>query len=101
MSVLDDALDKLDTANGHLATIEQSTAATNQSVKTGFDALTKLVQETNVRLDYEIQQNVTIICNLEKISNQTCELVNLSALQTTAQQSIQVNTIALRQLYEL
>lgn len=37
-------------------------------------------------------RNATIICDLEKISKQTCELLNQACLQTALQTQIQKNT---------
>jgi|SRR2546423_7521542 (p)ppGpp synthase/HD superfamily hydrolase len=76
MASLDDAYHELQTANAHLADIENLVA-------------------------FGLQQNVTIICNLEKISKQTCELVNQSVRQTAAQESMAATLGGMKQLYEL
>jgi len=44
-------------------------------------------------------QNDTIICVLEKISKQTCELLNQSCLQTPLQTAIEDNTTTLAELF--
>lgn len=59
------------------------------------------VHELRDRFDFELQQNITIICNLEKISKQTCELVNQSVRQTAAQESMAATLAGMKQLYEL
>ena len=83
MASLDDAFHQLEQANSKLA-----------------DLITG-VHEVRDRFDFELQQNVTIICNLEKISKQTCELVNQSVRQTAAQESMTATLTGMKQLYEL
>ena len=43
-------------------------------------------------------QNATIICILEKISKQTCELLNQACLQTALQTEIAKNTVAVAEI---
>jgi hypothetical protein len=101
MATLDDAYNQLVEANSHLTdvhndvqAVKASTDAVNASVKAGFNELGQLV-------GFEIKQNMTIICNLEKISKQTCELVNQATRQTVAQESMAATLTGLKQLYEL
>jgi hypothetical protein len=75
--------------------------ADTAAVESGFANLDQLVEYTNRLLGYEIEQNDTIICNLEKIAKQTCELVNQAVLQTAAQQAMRENLSDVKQLYAL
>jgi len=115
MATLNDAYNQLVAANAQLTTIHgdlqtvntsvqdvnTSVQATTTAVENGFAQLDTLVGYTNQLLVYEIQQNDTIICNLAKIAQQTCALVNQAALQTAAQQAMQEDLEDLKQLYEL
>jgi len=59
-------------------TVNASIVALTAAVQLGFS---QVVQRENIMimlLVHMIQQNDTIICNLEKITAQTCELVNLN-----------------------
>jgi hypothetical protein len=90
MATLNDAYNQLVAANTQLTTIHgdlqtvntsvgdvnTSVQATTAAVNAGFAQLDSLVTYTNQLLNCEIQQNDTIICNLAKITQQTCELVN-------------------------
>jgi hypothetical protein len=64
-----------------------------------FSQLLTLTAYTTQALFQNAQQNDTIICILEKISKQTCELLNQSCLQTPLQKTIQTNTTALAELF--
>jgi hypothetical protein len=115
MATLNDAYNQLVAANAQLTTIHSdlqavntseqevntSVQATTTAVEAGFAQLSTLVGHTNQLLGYEILQNDTIICNLAKIAQQTCALVNQAALQTAAQQSMQEDLQDLKQLYAL
>jgi hypothetical protein len=108
VATLNDAYNQLVDANAHLATLHSDVQEVNTSVQAGtaateagFAQLSNLVGFTNQLLGYEIEQNQTIICNLEKIAKQTCELVNQAALQTTAQEAMRADLADLKQLYEL
>jgi hypothetical protein len=85
--------DKLDTLN-----------ATSQAIKTDDDQLLSLVGTdlgeviaadtyTNQALYQNALQNATIICLLEQISKNTCDLVNLATVQARLQESIEKNTM--------
>lgn len=108
MATLNDAYNQLVEANSQLTNlhndlqqINTSAQATTSAVDAGFTQLDSLVDHTNQLLTYEIEQNDTIICNLAKIAQQTCELVNQAALQTAAQQAMRADLDDLKQLYEL
>lgn len=115
MATLNDAYNQLVAANAQLTTIhsdlqtvntslqdvDTSVQATTTAVDTGFAALNSLVGFTNQLLTYEIAQNDTIICNLAKIAQQTCELVNQATLQTAAREAMREDLHDLKQLFEL
>jgi hypothetical protein len=61
--------------------------------------LLTLTAYTNLALYQNALQNDTIICILEKISKQTCELLNQACLQTPLQTSIEKQTTALAELF--
>jgi hypothetical protein len=54
---------------------------------------------TNALLRYQIEQNNTIICALERISKNTCELLNHAARQTALQERIAADTAAQRHMF--
>jgi hypothetical protein len=122
MASIDDCFNQLTDANGHLVaidgdlqTVNTSVQAVNTSVQavdadingittaiqTGFSQLYTIANYTNQLLQYEIQQNDTMVCYLEKITRQTCALLNEAALQTAAQQAMRADLDDLKQLYEL
>ncbi len=125
MSALSDLTSRLDTANGHLSDVDRDVKSTTSAVQAvdadvqavnnsvravdndvqattvAVRAVDTDVQYTNELVNYEIQQNDTIICYLAKIASQTCSLLNEAALQTAAQQAIRRDIHDLKQLYEL
>jgi hypothetical protein len=115
MASLDDAYNQLVQANGHLTAIDGDVQTVNASVQavdtdvqatttavnTGFSQLDQIVNYTNQLLLYQIEQNNTIICYLEKIAWQTCALLNEAALQTAAQREMREDLHDLKQLYQL
>ncbi len=64
-----------------------------------LDSLLALTEYTNQALYQNALQNDTIICILEKISKQTCELLNHACLQTALQTAIQKSTVMLAELF--
>jgi hypothetical protein len=115
MATIDDCYNQLVEANGELSEIDNGVQSVNSSVQTvaadveatttavqtGFGQLYTIANYTNQLLRYQIEQNVTIICYLEKIARQTCGLVNEGVLQTAAQLAMRRDLDDLRQLYEL
>lgn len=108
MATLNDAYNQLVQANSQLTTLHNDLRQVNTSVEagtaaidSGFSGLDQLVEYTNQLLAYEIEQNQTIICNLEKIAKQTCELLNQAVLQTAAQQAMRDDLHDVKQLSEL
>ena len=115
MASIDDCYNQLVAANGELSQIDQGIQTVNTSLQTvdtdvqattaavqsGFSQLYTIANYTNQLLLYEIQQNDTMICYLEKIARQTCALLNEAALQTAAQQAMRADLDELTELYEL
>lgn len=93
-SRLDDVKTKLDTIDGdvkNLATIMQW----------GFTQVITLLQYADQALFTNDQQNDTIICILEHISQNTCALLNEAHQQTAYQKAIKYSTKELEGLYEV
>jgi archaellum component FlaC len=102
--LLGDINNDLGTANGLLGEINSDLGTLNTSVQavgTDVQQVDTDVQYTNKLLTYQIEQNNTIICYLEKITRQTCALLNESARQTAAQEEMARDIHDLEQLYEL
>jgi hypothetical protein len=76
-----DLVDVKGAVNGVTAAVN----VVNATLLNGFNQLVTLGQYTNQALYQNDQQNDTIICLLEHISKNTCDLVNQAALQTEAQ----------------
>src|SRR5260370_12097762 len=94
---------KLDTVNIKLDAIKSSTDAVKASVdqmnatlKTGFAQVVTLLQYADLALYQNALQNDTMICDLEKISKNTCEIDNEAHLQTALQTTMQKNLAALK-----
>jgi hypothetical protein len=108
-----DIFNQLVAANGHLTDIATKLDAVKAStdavqaaeeqvasiLATNFSQLIALTSYTNQALYHNDQQNDTIICILEKIAKNTCDLVNQSYLQTALQTIIQKNTTGLAGMY--
>ena len=108
-----DIFNQLVAANGHLTAIATKLDAVKASMDavqaaeeqvasilaTDFSQLIALTSYTNQALYHNDLQNDTIICILEKIAKNTCDLVNQSHLQTELQAIIQKNTTGLAGMY--
>lgn len=70
------------------------------NISQGIQALITLQRYANDALANNAQQNHTIICNLEKISEQTCNLLTEAHTQTGLQTSIEGSTATLQELYK-
>ncbi len=117
MASADDILNALNGANSRLdnvkaavdnvtAAVSATTAAVNNSanqitaaLNAGFAQLVGLGQYTNQALYHLSQQDDTIICALEHISQNTCNLVTESHIQTALQERIADCTCKLADLY--
>jgi hypothetical protein len=103
---LKDIQAELELVNGKLDDLKASTDSVHTAVQQvnttltfGFGQLITLGIYTNQALFQNAKQNDTIICILEKISKNTCDLVNESHTQTGLQTVIQGNTTTLAELY--
>jgi hypothetical protein len=90
---------RLDDVNAQLDLIHQSIEQVNQTLNWGFGQLITLGNYTNQALFQNTKQNETIICILEHISKNTCELWNESHKQTGLQSNIDKNTTTLAELF--
>ncbi|MDF3554505.1 hypothetical protein LAV92_22420 [Bacillus cereus] len=70
------------------------------NISLGIQALISLGIFSNQALVHNLVQNDTMICDLEKISNRICHLLNEAHLQTGYQLSINSNTSTLQDLYK-
>src|SRR5271165_504649 len=67
--------------------------ATSQAVLADDDQIVKLMAYADTALYQNDLQNATIICLLEQISKNTCDLVNQATVQTRLQENIEKNTM--------
>jgi hypothetical protein len=88
-----------DSVNGHLGTLEGLVNQVNDTLVDGFGELVAIGNYTNEALYDITEQNETIICNLEKITKQTCQLVNEAHAQTQLQTSIERSTTRLVDMF--
>jgi hypothetical protein len=96
---LDGTNSRLDDVKAQLDLIHQSIEKVNQTLNWGFGQLITLGNYTNQALFQNDKQNETIICILEHISKNTCELWNESHKQTGLQINIDKNTTTLAELF--
>jgi ABC-type transporter Mla subunit MlaD len=90
---------RLDDVKAKLDTITKSIQDVNKTLNWGFGQLITIGNYTNQALAQNAKQNDTIICILEHISKNTCELLNESHIQTGLQTTIKNNTTLLADLY--
>ncbi len=98
MASADDFFQQLKQANDKLSDLAPLRADVEQLssiVSAGLNQLVTLATYDAQALYQNALQNSTIICILEKISKQTCELLNQACLQTALQTQIQKNTAAI------
>lgn len=105
-----DVFNQLVGVNGKLDQVEVNTsmiALLNASVNAGFaatvdrlDTVADLQIETLKLVFHLTRQNEAIICALENISRNTCELVNQATVQTRLQQRMAEDLYAVRYLAE-
>jgi hypothetical protein len=98
-SRLDDVKGKLDDLKAAADAVRAAVQHIDLTLQWGFNQLIMLGTYTNEALYHIAQQNDTMICILENISKNTCDLVNQAHLQTELQTSINHNTTALADLY--
>jgi hypothetical protein len=100
------ANNRLEAIKGNLLDVKAATDAVkvavnqvNGTLTTGFGQLVVLGQYTNEALSQNAKQNDTIICILEHISKNTCELLNQSVIQTRLQTEMDKGVTALADMY--
>jgi chaperonin cofactor prefoldin len=71
-----------------------------QAINSKLGHLVTLGQYSDLALSQNAKQNDTIICILEHISKNTCELLNQSVVQTKLQTEMQKDIDALEAMYE-
>lgn len=79
----------------------QTLIALNRELVNLNQTIVKLQTYADQALFHISEQNDTIICNLEKISKLTCDMLNESHIQTDLQKSTKENTNTLLELYRL
>jgi hypothetical protein len=95
----DDFFHQLQTINGRLLDLTAAVNQVNTTLTTGFAELVTLGQYTDLALSQNAKQNDTIICILEHISKNTCELLNQSVMQTKLQTEMERDIDALEAMY--
>jgi hypothetical protein len=100
------ANNRLEAIKGELLDVKAATDAVkvavnqvNGTLTTGFGQLVTLGEYTNQALSQNAKQNDTIICILEHISKNTCELLNQSVIQTRLQAEMEKGVGALADMY--
>jgi hypothetical protein len=96
----DDFFQQLQTANARLLDLTAAVNQVNATLTTGLGHLVTLGQYADLALSHNAKQNDTIICILEHISKNTCELLNQSVTQTKLQTEMQTDLDALEAMYE-
>ena len=90
---------RLDGVNSRLDEVKAKLDLLGQTLSWGFGQLITIGNYTNEALSQNAKQNDTIICILEQISKNTCELLNESHTQTGLQTTIKNNTTELAELF--
>ena len=90
---------RLDGTNARLDDVKTKLDLINTTLNWGFAQLITIGNYTNQALAQNAAQNDTMICILEHISRNTCELLNESHTQTGLQTTIRNSTTTLAELY--
>lgn len=96
---LEDIKGKLDSINASISAVDAHVQAVQQALQWGFQQLITLGQYTNQALFHNDQQNDAMICLLQQISNNTCQILNEAHTQTGLQTKIEKSSDELAQLY--
>jgi hypothetical protein len=96
---LDDIKGKLDALKAATDAVRGAVDHVDKTLQWGFGQLITIGNYTNQALFHNDEQNDTIICILEHISKNTCELLNEAHTQTGLQRIIRHNTTKLADLY--
>lgn len=107
MPSIDDVFDELKKVNTNLQAVQGELTKINNTLTTGFtnvlqgmQTLVTLEGYSDQALFHLSQQNGTMICILEKISQQTCALLDEAHMQTGLQTAIQENSTSLLELHK-
>lgn len=103
MVSIDDVFNELQSVNANLHAVEAELTQTNQILtRTEGDvsAIKTLAEYSAVASSHLSKQSDTIICILEKISHNTCDIVNEEHQQTGFQKSIDKHASRLLHIYE-
>lgn len=90
---------RVEETNDWLEEIRQLVNDGFAAMSSGFAGVLARQDITNALLHYQIEQNNTIICALEHISKNTCELLNHASRQTALQERIAADTAAQRHMF--
>jgi hypothetical protein len=96
---LDAVNGKLDALKTAIDAVRNAVGQVDQTLQWGFTQLITLGNYTNDALAHNGHQNDTMICILEHISHNTCELLNEAHLQTALQTVIEDKTTMLADLF--
>ena len=97
---LDGTNARLDDVKAKLDQVTKSIQDVNTTLNWGFAQLITIGNYTNQALAENAAQNDTMICILEHISKNTCELVNQSVIQTRLQTEMEKDIDALEAIEE-
>src|SRR5712692_7288339 len=107
MPSIDDVFNELQKINMSLQTVQGELTQINTTLNTGFSnvlqgmqTLVTLETYSDQALAHLSEQSDTIICILEKISQQTCAQLNEAHTQTGLQSAIQKDSATLLELYK-
>ena len=98
-STLTDMDGKLDAIRAAILSVDADIQKVQALLQWGFSQLITLGQYTNQALYENDQQNQTMVCILEHISQNTCALLNEAHIQTGLQTAIRQFTGNLNELY--
>jgi hypothetical protein len=96
---LDSIAGKLDNLTASTDSVRAAVDQVQNTLAANLGQLITLTAYTNLALFHNDLQNDTVICILEKISKNTCDLVNQSHVQTALQTIIEKNTTRLAAMY--
>ncbi len=89
----------INTVNSSVSIVNNTLNNGFSNLATGLQAMIILQNFTNQALVHNDKQNDTIICELQKISQNTCRILNESHLQTGLQTSINANIEEVTEMY--
>ncbi len=96
---LDDIKTKLDAIKAATDAVKSAVDQVDSTLQWGFSQLITIGNYTNQALAQNDKQNETIICILEHISQNTCQLLDEAVVQTRLQIDMDKNTSLLADLF--